>query len=354
MHAEGDRNATLLKVTNLRVRFPVRTGLLKRVTGEIRAVDGVTFDIRRGQTLGLVGESGSGKTTVGRAVLRLLPSDARVDGSVTFDGTAILALGSERLRRMRRRMQTIFQDPYGSLNPLMRVTDLIGDPLEIHNLARGAKKMTRVSELLQLVGLDQRMRSRFPRGFSGGQRQRIAIARALAVSPEFVVCDEPVTALDVSVQAQILNVLTELQRRFSLTYLFIAHDLGVVRHMSDVVAVMYLGKLVEIGPSRTIYEAPAHPYTRSLLSAIPSLSPDARHRRTRIVLQGDIPSPLSIPVGCRFHTRCWLYQRLGRPQDCRTTEPDLRATAAGSSAACHHAEDVSRGSGEWATPQGGV
>jgi oligopeptide/dipeptide ABC transporter ATP-binding protein len=326
-------------VAGLSVRFPIRTGVLQRTTGHVHAVENVSFSLRSGETLGLVGESGSGKTTVGRALVRLLPDYAEVDGSVTFDGTDILALDAPRLRRVRRRMQMVFQDPYGSLNPRMRVADLLADPLEIHGLYEGARKEDRIVELMSLVGLDARMRGRYPHAFSGGQRQRIAIARALAVNPDFIVCDEPVTALDVSIQAQILNVLAELQERLRLTYLFIAHDLAVVRHMSDRVGVMYLGRIVEIGRAKTLYERPSHPYTRALVSAIPLANPDAKRSVRRVILRGDIPSPAAPPSGCRFHTRCWLYEHLGKPETCRETEPNLRPGPSGTDVACHFADE---------------
>jgi oligopeptide/dipeptide ABC transporter ATP-binding protein len=341
----ADATQPLVRVADLRVRFPIRGGLLRRITNHVRAVDGVSFDISRGETLGLVGESGSGKTTLGRAVLRLLPDDAVVDGTVRFEADSILTLRPRPLRRVRRRMQMVFQDPYGSLNPRMRVADLVADPLEIYHLADGKEgRARRVEELFRLVGLDPRTRNRFPHAFSGGQRQRVAIARALAVDPQFLICDEPVTALDVSVQAQILNVLAELQKRLGLTYLFIAHDLSVVRHMSDRVGVMYLGKIVEIGLAKSVYERSAHPYTRSLLSAIPLSDPEAERARRRIILRGDIPSPVNPPPGCHFHTRCWLYQRLGKPERCRTEEPALRPAPHGTSVACHFAEELVAGS----------
>ena len=327
----------LVEVTNLKVHFPITSGIFQREVGRVRAVDDVTFEIRKGETLGLVGESGCGKSTTGRALIRLRNPTS---GSVKFDGVELADISRGELRRMRRRMQIIFQDPYSSLNPRMTVGSIINEPLETHNLGSGKARNERVRELLRLVGLNPSFTNRYPHEFSGGQRQRIGVARALAVEPEFIVCDEPISALDVSIQAQVLNLLVELREQFGLTYLFIAHDLSVVRHISDRVGVMYLGKLVELGPPAQIYAAPGHPYTRALLSAVPIPDPKAERRRKRVILTGDVPSPANPPSGCRFHTRCWLYERLGRPENCRTEDPELRTVAPDHRAACHYAEEA--------------
>jgi len=330
--------ANIVEVDGLKVYFPIRAGIFKSVKGSVKAVDGVTVDVRRGETLGLVGESGCGKSTIGRAMIRLREATG---GSVRFDGVDLLSLKSDELRRMRRRMQIIFQDPYGSLDPRMTVSAIVSEPIETHNLASGAAKDARVAELLELVGLDPNYVKRYPHEFSGGQRQRIGVARALAVEPEFIVCDEPISALDVSIQAQVLNLLTDLRARLGLTYLFVAHDLSVVKHISDRVAVMYLGQIVEIGPPDILYSAPGHPYTRALLSAVPVPDPVAERKRKRVILKGDVPSPVNPPPGCRFHTRCWLYERLGQPEDCRTISPELATVAIAPDhlAACHHADE---------------
>jgi oligopeptide transport system ATP-binding protein len=325
----------LVEAEDLKVHFPVVSGILQRRTGAIRAVDGVTFSIRQGDTLGLVGESGCGKSTLGRALIRLRQA---TDGTVRFDGLDLMSLSAPELRRLRRRMQIIFQDPYGSLDPRMTVGAIVAEPIDTHRLARGRAKAQRVEELLTLVGLDPNFVGRYPHEFSGGQRQRIGVARALAVEPEFIVCDEPISGLDVSIQGQVLNLLTDLRHRLGLTYLFISHDLAAVRHISDRVAVMYLGRIVEIGPSQAVYASPAHPYTRALLSAVPVPDPAVERRRRRVILRGDVPSPSDPPPGCRFHTRCWLYEQLGRPEDCRTVEPEVRAVAGDQGAACHYAE----------------
>ena len=335
----GNGARPLVEVEDLRVYFPIFSGLLQRRTGDVRAVDDVSFDIKRGETFGLVGESGCGKSTTGRAVIRLRNPTS---GTVRFDGRDLMSLSREELRRARRQMQIIFQDPYSSLNPRMTVNSIIGEPLETHDLGSKASRQDRVAELLQLVGLNPNYRNRYPHEFSGGQRQRIGVARALAVEPEFIVCDEPISALDVSIQAQVLNLLVELRERFGLTYLFIAHDLSVVRHISDRVGVMYLGKLVEVGPPDLLYAGPGHPYTRALLSAVPIPDPKTERKRKRVILTGDVPSPVNPPPGCRFHTRCWLYERLGRPEVCRTEEPPLRMIQPQHQAACHFAEDTLR------------
>jgi oligopeptide transport system ATP-binding protein len=329
--------SNLVEVRDLKVYFPIRAGIFQTEIGTVKAVDGVTFEVRRGETLGLVGESGCGKSTTGRAMIRLREP---TEGSIRFDGIELGALKSEPLRRMRRRMQIIFQDPYGSLDPRMTVGSIISEPIDTHKLASGAARKERVADLLRIVGLDPKYVNRYPHEFSGGQRQRIGVARALAVEPEFIVCDEPISALDVSIQAQVLNLLTDLREQLGLTYLFIAHDLSVVKHISDRVAVMYLGKIVEIGPPDLMYAAPGHPYTRALLSAVPVPDPEMERKRKRVILTGDVPSPVNPPEGCRFHTRCWLYERLGKPEQCRTIDPPIRMLQGDHGAACHFAEQA--------------
>jgi oligopeptide transport system ATP-binding protein len=331
--------ANIVEVDELKVYFPIRAGFFKGTVGHVRAVDGVTFDVRRGETLGLVGESGCGKSTIGRAMIRLREPTA---GTVRFDGIDLGAIKKNDLRRMRRRMQIIFQDPYGSLDPRMTVESTIAEPIETHGLASGQAKHDRIADLLRLVGLDPRYVNRYPHEFSGGQRQRIGVARALAVEPEFIVCDEPISALDVSIQAQVLNLLSDLKQRLGLTYLFVAHDLSVVKHISDRVAVMYLGRIVELGPPDSLYGSPGHPYTRALLSAVPVPDPVAERARRRVILKGDVPSPINPPPGCRFHTRCWLYERLGQPENCRTDDPTLTAVdgVEAHTAACHYADEA--------------
>jgi oligopeptide/dipeptide ABC transporter ATP-binding protein len=331
-----------LEVSDLRVWFPIHTGVLKRRSGWVKAVDGVTFDIQKSETLGLVGESGSGKTTIGRTVVRVAQAQ---EGSVKLDGEELLTLQGSDLRRKRRKVQMVFQDPYSSLDPRHTIGDTLGESLIVHQLAKGKAKQARIAELLSMVGLDPRMAERYPHEFSGGQRQRIGIARALAVEPEVIVCDEPVSALDVSVQAQVINLMERLQAELGLTYLFIAHDLAVVRHIADRVAVLYLGKMMEIAPSDELYRRPLHPYTIALLSAIPI--PDARkeRKRQRVILTGDIPSPANPPSGCRFHTRCWLRERLGNPERCKVEEPPLAslADAPAHQVACHYPDEAAQG-----------
>jgi peptide/nickel transport system ATP-binding protein len=325
-----------MEVRDLVKHFPLTSGIIfQRKVGAIQAVDGVSFDVMRGETLGLVGESGCGKSTVGRAILRLYEP---TDGTIRFDGQDISHLGESELRPLRRRMQMVFQDPFASLNPRHSVGRMVGEPLRVHGITRGRNLGARVRELIEVVGLPQDAIARYPHEFSGGQRQRIGLARALAVNPDFVVCDEPVSALDVSIQAQIVNLLEQLQREFDLTYLFIAHDLAVVRHISDRIAVMYLGKIVEVSPGDDLYDNPLHPYTISLLSAIPIPDPVVERERETILLAGDLPSPANPPLACRFHTRCPHVQ----PTRCRDEEPLLRPLE-GHMVACHWAEQIKAG-----------
>jgi oligopeptide/dipeptide ABC transporter ATP-binding protein len=330
-------DGALVEVESLSAFFPIVGGVLHRKVGEVRAVDDVSFTIRRGEALGLVGESGCGKTTVGRTVLRLIEPTA---GRITFDGTDVTSLRGRQLKPFRRRMQIIFQDPYASLDPRTPIGASIGEGLRIHGLGNAEERRNRVARMMELVGLQPYHARRYPHEFSGGQRQRIGIARALVLQPDLIVCDEPVSALDVSIQAQVLNLLRGLQRELGLTYLFIAHNMGVVEHISDRVAVMYLGAIAELADSRDIYRTPMHPYTVALLSAVPVASPRERERRRRIILLGDVPSPVNPPSGCRFHTRCWLRKQLGDPERCVVERPALRGIQAGHEVACHFAEDL--------------
>lgn len=326
--------APLLEVRNVKKYFPIRKGVLQREVARVHAVDDVSFAVREGETLGLVGESGCGKSTLGRTIVRLLEPTA---GQILFGGRAIEELGPRALRPLRREMQMVFQDPYASLNPRKRVGTIISDPMRIHGLGDKREQKRRVEELLETVGLSPEHYNRFPHEFSGGQRQRIGIARALALQPKLIIADEPVSALDVSIQSQMLNLLEDLQNEFRLTYLFIAHDLGVVRHVSDRIAVMYLGKIVELSPAEELYQRPIMPYTEALLSAVPIPDPDLAAKRERIVLEGDVPSPIDPPTGCRFHPRCRYATEV-----CREVEPPLVEYGNGHLAACHHPLNVDK------------
>jgi oligopeptide transport system ATP-binding protein len=320
-------NGVLLQVDNLVKYFPVLRGVFQRQVGAVHAVDGITFDIHKGETFGLVGESGCGKSTAGRTILQLYRPTA---GKVYFDGVDLTAVKGEALRQMRRRMQMIFQDPYASLNPRMTVSEIISEPLHVHGSTKPDKVRERVNELLQIVRLSPDFAPRYPHEFSGGQRQRIGVARALALNPEFIVCDEPISALDVSIQAQVINLLQELQEQFGLTYLFIAHDLSMVRHISSRVAVMYLGVIVELSTVNNLYTDPLHPYTQALLSAVPVPDPVVEEQRHRIILEGDVPSPVNPPSGCRFRTRCPLAAEI-----CKIEKPAWREVLSEHWVACH-------------------
>jgi oligopeptide/dipeptide ABC transporter ATP-binding protein len=330
----------ILIVDNLSVRFPIGSGLVRRAKGYVKAVNSVSFVINQGETLGLVGESGSGKTTIGRAIVRV--NDPH-EGSILLDGDELVGLSPKEMRPLRRKVQMVFQDPYSSLDPRQTVRQILVEPLVTHNLPlTNAQGEDRVAELLNLVGLDPAFASRYPHQFSGGQRQRIGIARALAVEPDLIICDEPISALDVSIQAQVVNLLESLKKRLGIAYLFIAHDLAVVRHISDRVAVMYLGGIVELTTSTELYENPRHPYTRALLSAVPVPDSTVEKARKRIILQGDIPSPTNMPSGCSFHTRCPLRTMLGNPEICSTERPELKIYPSKKDdhqVACHFADE---------------
>jgi len=327
----SNNNETLLKVDDLFMHFPIYRGVIRRQVGAVHAVDGVSFDVKRGETLGLVGESGCGKSTTGRTILQLYKPTA---GNVYFEGSNLTELKAEEMRWMRRQMQMIFQDPYASLNPRMTVRNIVGEPLEVHNVANAKEIQERVEHLLELVKLNPSFADRYPHEFSGGQRQRIGIARALALQPSFIICDEPISALDVSIQAQVVNLLEELQEQFNLTYLFIAHDLSMVRHISKRVAVMYLGIIVEIAERDELYLHPLHPYTQALLSAVPIPDPVADAKRQRTILEGDVPSPVNPPSGCRFRTRCPIAEEL-----CAESRPEFRELKPGHFVACHFANN---------------
>jgi oligopeptide transport system ATP-binding protein len=331
--SDNNRKEVLVEVKNLKKHFPIMRGVLRRQVGAVQAVDGVSFDIYRGETLGLVGESGCGKSTTGRTILQLLEPTA---GQVTYEGQELTALNRNEMRKARRHMQMIFQDPYASLNPRMSVGSIIGEPLQIHNIGSSQSRKERIQELLKVVGLNPYFINRYPHEFSGGQRQRIGIARALATNPAFIVADEPISALDVSIQAQVVNLMDDLKADLGLTYLFIAHDLSMVRYISDRVAVMYLGRIVELSDRNEVFDHPLHPYTQALLSAIPIPDPEKEARRQRLILEGDVPSPANPPSGCRFHPRCSYATEI-----CKEEDPAFRNLGSDSAphlVACHHAE----------------
>lgn len=329
------KNNAILKVKDLVMYFPVRRGVFQNVVGHVHAVDGISFEIKKGETLGLVGESGCGKSTTGRTILQLYRPTS---GSVEFEGEDLTKLKGEKLRLLRRKMQMIFQDPYASLNPRMTVEEIIGEPLIVHELARGLEIRKKVQELLTMVRLNPAYIDRYPHEFSGGQRQRIGVARALALQPDLIVCDEPISALDVSVQAQVVNLLEDLQHEMNLTYLFIAHDLSMVRHISNRVAVMYLGVFAELADRQELYENPLHPYTIALLSAVPIPDPLIEEKRKRMILEGDVPSPIDPPSGCRFRTRCPLAEKI-----CAEKRPEWREVKSNHLVACHLVREVSPG-----------
>lgn len=335
--SEHPSRKKLVEVEDLKMHFPILAGVFRRHVGDVLAVDGVSFDIFQGETLGLVGESGCGKTTVGRAILRLYEPTS---GKVVIDGENVVELGPEKLRRKRPTMQMVFQDPQASLNPRMTLANIIGEPLNVHTDWTPERKEARVKELMDAVGLDRRFSNRFPHEFSGGQRQRIGIARALALNPKFIICDEPIAALDVSIQAQIVNLLEDLQEEFGLTYLFISHDLSMVRHIADRIAVMYLGQIAELSPRDALYETPLHPYAEALLSAVPQPDPGQEANRSRIILRGDVPSPANTPSGCNFSSRC--PKAFAR---CHTEKPPLQEVQPGRHVACHLFEPLKPAAG---------
>jgi oligopeptide transport system ATP-binding protein len=323
----SEQNEVILRVEHLKKYFPIRRGVFRQVVGAVKAVDDISFNVYKGETLGLVGESGCGKTTTGRTIIRLYEPTS---GHVIFQGEDLAQVSGRRLRQIRRKIQMIFQDPYASLNPRLNVMNIVGEPLEIYNVANGKEKKERVAELLHMVGLNPALMNRYPHEFSGGQRQRIGLARSLALNPDLIICDEPISALDVSIQAQVVNLLEELQEKLGLTYMFIAHDLSMVRHISRRVAVMYLGKIMEVTDRESLYEKPLHPYTKALLSAIPVPDPIIEEKRQRIILEGDLPSPANPPVGCNFNTRCPFAF-----DTCFHIDPEFLEVESGHFVACH-------------------